>query len=480
MDSEKFLEIEKKYDLYHAEANGCNYWPYLRFELWNHIICAEKLGLGKAAPSAERAPGFWEKLGYLLRPLRVRGRTDILFFDHERRLKCGEYFECVYTDELSRRFEHTATLEKAFHGRHLGPTNTPNLLYYDRIQKIAALRRKLFVRLRPKRHRAIREEIRAAVTPALREMKEFYGCSFREDALIERMREYAEIIPGEKRALRRLLRRLSPRLAVVVVSYASSKMLFVETAKELGIPVVELQHGTIHEEHIAYRYAEGVRIKQFPDMMFLFSDFWKSRLRLPIDESALISVGYPYFEKQVASYRGKPRGDARYTILFISQITVGAYLAELAAALRALLPESGYRILFKLHPAETGSWKTSCPALCAPGIEVIDGNGESIYRCFAESDMQIGVYSTAVYEGLAFGLRTLLLKVGHYEVMQPLVDAGFASYITRAEDVPDAIAAPGDMRDAGEFWKTNALENIVAEIRRIDPQIRCKAAPEEG
>ena len=479
MNPEMYLEIEKKYDLYHAASNDVNYWVYYRFNLWNHVICGERLGLSVAKSSGRGKKNLFKMFLNFLRPNRIPLKTDILFFDHERRLKSGKYYECIYTDDLNKRFNRTATLEIPFQSKHFVPTKTPNLIFYDRISFSSAIYRRLFKLLCPTKYRAIQEEIRSKVMPALHEIKESYGCIFSDEEQIDSMVNYAIRLPFEKKAIRRLLTRLSPRLVVVVVSYGRNKMLFVETAKELGIPVIELQHGTMHEEHIAYHYAKGEQIMQFPDKLFLFSDFWKRKIQVPIPDSSLIPVGYPYYEKQAGNYRNHQRKDKRYTVLFITQKTIGSYLADLAVELYRLLPESDYRIIFKLHPAESENWNATYPDLENTGIEVITGNSESVYYYFAESDMQIGVYSTAIYEGLGFNLKTLILKVGHYEVMQDLVNAGYASFIESADDVLKAIHSHDKREnDAGEFWKTNALNNIVAEIHKIDPQIILTAAIE--
>ena len=480
MNSDAFLEVEKKYDLYNLKCNGINYWVYIRFFLWNHIICSEVLGLNANSVSRNNDVSFGDRMRYLLHSNKCPNNVDILFYNHERRLKVSNYFECIYTEELSRKFKSTVTVERPFNGKHLQPVKTKNLIYIDKIKKCVAIKRRVYKIINRKKYIDMWTTIQAQINPALSDIKLAYGCEFDDNTLIRDLVEYAVSIPYEKILLKKLIKRISPKLIVVVVSYVNDKMVFIEAAKELGIPVIELQHGTIHEDHIAYKYAEGVKVKQFPDWLFLFSDYWKGRIQAPISENNIVSVGFPYFEKQIKEYKDIKRTDGRFTILFISQITVGSYLSKLAIDLCQSLPNSDFRIIFKLHPAEVNNWKTIYPGLDNPGIEVISGNEKSIYYYFSQSNMQVGVYSTAIFEGLAFNLTTLILKVGHYYVMNDLVQLGYATFINSAKDVLDYLSRYNNDIDFNNFWKTYSLDNMVRQIKNIIPNVITNTAFEES
>lgn len=77
-----------------------------------------------------------------------------------------------------------------------------------------------------------------------------------------------------------------------VVSYNLDCMIFNEIAYEKKINTIELQHGVMSGS-IAYYYPKNVLIKQFPQKVFLFSDYWKNCISVPLEDKNVISVGYP-------------------------------------------------------------------------------------------------------------------------------------------------------------------------------------------
>ena len=65
---------------------------------------------------------------------------------------------------------------------------------------------------------------------------------------------------AESRYYRRIINTLQPKVILEVVSYNRKCMVINEIANEMKITTVELQHGTIGKEHIAYNYPGGYKI----------------------------------------------------------------------------------------------------------------------------------------------------------------------------------------------------------------------------
>ena len=63
------------------------------------------------------------------------------------------------------------------------------------------------------------------------------------------------------------------------------------------------------------------------------------------------------------------------------------------------------------------------------GIAVSDGQDGNVYSLLAQSRIQIGVYSAALVEGLAFGLETYLVDLPGVEYLQPLIDRKWAKLV---------------------------------------------------
>jgi hypothetical protein len=180
--------------------------------------------------------------------------------------------------------------------------------------------------------------------------------------------------------------------------------------KTLKIPVIELQHGTIHKYHFAYSFPGSRRTKRtFPDYLFTFGDFWKKCVEFPIKKDCIFSVGYPFLEKEAAKYFEVIK---KNQILFISQGSSGKELSKFAVDVTNY-SDLNYNVVYKLHPGEYHRWKREYPWLYKERdkIKIVE---ESIplYRLMAESKTQVGVSSTAIYEGLYFGLNTYIYGEG--------------------------------------------------------------------
>jgi hypothetical protein len=245
-----------------------------------------------------------------------------------------------------------------------------------------------------------------------------------------------------------------------VVSYG--KHTFLEACSDLGITTVELQHGTPDANHLGYSFC-GSRTKEtFPDYFFSWGEFWSDLIEFPIPDENVISVGYPYLEQRVQRYANV---ESNGQILFLSQGTIGEQLSKFAVKV-AEHPDIDHEIVYKLHPGEYDRWQDVYPWLADTPVTVIDENQPPLYQLFAESTAQVGVYSTAVYEGLCFGLEAYLYDCPDVEKIQVLLDEGVATLVSE----PEALSSVGDGSvgfDREKFFASDATENIAAALSRI-------------
>ena len=154
----------------------------------------------------------------------------------------------------------------------------------------------------------------------------------------------------------------------------------------------------------------------------------ETNVEFPILEDRVIPVGYPYLEESIDKY---DHVETTPQILFISQRTIGEQFSKFAMEV-AKYPAINYDIVYKLHPGEYDRWQEEYPWLKEADFEIIDSSELPLYELFAQSSAQVGVGSTAVFEGLAFGLETFVY-VGHgSEVLQVLVE----------DETPQLISLP--------------------------------------
>jgi hypothetical protein len=94
---------------------------------------------------------------------------------------------------------------------------------------------------------------------------------------------------------------------------------------------------------------------------------------------------------------------------------------------------------------------------------VIDTPETSLYKLFSESAVQVGVFSTALYEGLSFGLQTYLLDAPGVEYLDPLVNTGNVQKVKTAEELKEILHLQETSTpfDSEYFFQSNAVSNIV-------------------
>lgn len=469
MNINDFLRIENKYNMYELEVDGINYWEYFRFQIWNVVICSEKLDMKRTREFGKESILYKMKLvfnilkqcaAYLTAP---KSKVDVCFIDHERRVRQGAYYECIYTERLVEQYPDSVVLERPYNYSHLTPVKTPNLLYTDWIVLVGNIYYKIHSILKTTKYKRVYSAIEKQLVIPFNEIKEAYNLQVNLDKTIKLGVEKYFMCKKQYGMYEKLLKKLSPKVIVEVCHYSRQCMLINEIAKKMQIPTLELEHGSLHEEHAAYQYATEKKLPQLPDKILIFSDYWKHVAHLPGEGTELIAVGFPYFEEQVERYKQEVNHKEK-TILFISQGTIGIELSRLAVDVWEKVKGKNIKIIYKLHPAEYNTWKEDYPWLIDSCIEVIDNLEHNIYEYFAMSDVQVGVYSTAVYEGLGFGLKTMIFNAAFAETMSGLIEQGYAILVNNADEVVNNLECDDGKNATVTFWKTNALENIKAVI----------------
>lgn len=475
MNLDYVIDTEIKYDLYDQEIDGFHLWVYERAEfIWEIERKKYALNTGHSMPEesvSERLSRLVGMFGNALFHSWTSCRhANVLFLNHERRVLIDGQYECIYTDQIAEQFPDSISLERPHHGRHYRPSRTRHLYYTDRVE----LKKTLFYlaekKLHNNRYRKIRSRIEQILLEPLRELLQLYEVDCEMEYFIQLALAGYYDYQYKHRAYDRLLRRMRPRMIIEVVGYNADCMIFNEIAKIRNIPTVELQHGATGREHIAYNYAQNAILRQAPDYFLAFSDFWIDAVRGPVPKKCQIAVGYPYLERQSKRYKEEvTREKAPRIILFLSQGPIGERLADIAVELRNLLPQEEYRILYKLHPNEYFEWQDRYPELYTSGLDVIDNNSKNLYEYFAMSSVQVGGFTTtAIYEGLCFGLKTYIYDYCVAPEMRRLCENGYGNLFENVSQLAEQIQDydKGNCRDQEvDFWKSDALQNIVSWIK---------------
>jgi len=357
-----------------------------------------------------------------------RGREWLIIPSKRRKMNSQGIYEAIHTDEFASLIpEHRRLiLDPPYHWEHY--KRTMHVSRYEETSMVVSFLLRPIVGLRiASKLRSVR---RMAGDVELY-LEKTYGRTIR---VANDFLSYAVSFARTEAAVGVMLQWLRPRRILLVCSYGREPLIV--AARRLLIPTIEVQHGVVTPEHLGYSFSKGMTKRSFPDYVLLFGNYWKRNVVWPISPDRLIVMGFPHFEKQVHNLRDVSEKQNRATV--ISQGTSGPFLSRFAVDLARGINRPD-KIYYKLHPGEVARWRQTYPWLesaVQDGIlEVIEGHEPDLYTLLAESKWQIGVNSTALFEGLALGCRTILVVAPGIEYMENLIDSGVCQLVR----IPDEI-----------------------------------------
>ena len=145
----------------------------------------------------------------------------------------------------------------------------------------------------------------------------------------------------------------------------------------------------------------------------------------------------------------------------------------MALELARRIPPDRCRVVYKLHPNETMTWRSLYPALVGSSVEVVGNCDRNIYQCLQDADVTVGTNSTELIEGFAWGVVALVLRfLPAGETMDGYCRAGLAVFVDSDEDLYSKVRcmADGNARtDVSEFgmsrfWVPDAARNVASFI----------------
>ena len=455
--------LERSHGVFEITLDGIAPWELARFEV-ARTLRRELTGGGAAhdtphGVAAMLRAGKLALMNLLRRNPYRAAPADICVIGHPRR-KLGPdgrwwdlYCDPVFADtELDvAHFEFSDFLT------HRRPPKMPDLRYLDIIDIPGIAASELPLPL-SRRHRRIVERFRPIETAIEAKFGVHVGV---RQVVADELRRRTVLRP----LYERLLQRVDPELLVLVVSYGRGIKVLIEVAKAQEIPVVELQHGAgvIKPHHPGNHYPKVRASRTFPDYVLTWGKAWSQNAILPLPDERVLPVGYPYLDERIARYENIPQRDQ---LLFISQGPVGEALSRLAVDCDAD-PRISDHLIYKLHPGEINRWREAYPWLRDSGVTVIDGESPTLYELFAQSRAQVGVGSTAVYEGLCFGLETYVYDNYYAESLMPLVDLGAAQLIDSVDALAAKLGRGADTIDREHYFAADAVSTTQETLEQL-------------
>ena len=459
INKDDFEQLEANIDAFDLRVDGIPIWERIRRIVYREIN--QQKGDGQAHTNIDdglndyiEGVKLWTRNLFRRNPFFTE-TADVMFVGHPRRKKeDDDYWWDIYCDPIHESCNFDAVhFEKPYLLQHRQPSKTENIRYLDLIHFSGTIQRKLGfhkVELSNNKRQKI-EEIE-------QEIATHFGIQVNiEDIIVDSLQKRRSLLW----LYSQLLKRVKPEIVVVVVSYG--KETIIEACKNQEIPVVELQHGVIHDRHFGYSYPGSRTKEMFPDYLFTFGDFWKDNVEFPIPNDRVLSVGYPYLEQTKRKYEDV---QLKNQILFISQGNIGKKLSKFALKVDQH-PEIKHEVVYKLHPGEYDRWMDEYPWLVDADFEVVDNPNRQLYQLFAESKVQIGVGSTAIYEGLCFDLETYVYDCSGSDILEPLVNHEVANRISSINQLIPLLGKKEGDFNCEYFFSPNASERICNAIESL-------------
>lgn len=401
--------MERELNLLDWRIEGASPWPVIRMRVFHELT--RRTGIHGASHPVRRTPYDKARLvGRHLTGLVTRnpflGAYDALVVPHPRKPGGVE----IYTDELRHALDRSALiLDSGING-----TPLPKSRNLDFFTSAAGAVHK-------------RQMDDRGISDAL---KELTGVSVPVGALLARE------VPKHLRLralYRALLRKHRIKTVYVVVAYFHQHI--VGAARDLGIRVVELQHGAISPFHLGYSYPGRPVVADQPDELWCFGSYWADIADLPAGMSTAV-IGTSYLPRAAQK-------DPRLAV-FLSQGTIGAELLHVAEAVSKEHPSLD--VVFRLHPSERASDYT-IPA----GVRL--STEGSTLDLLASATYQVGVSTTALFEGMALGCRTAVANLPGHEYLERPISSGHALLMTSPTQLtsaplcstPETYYAPSDL-----------------------------------
>ena len=475
---ERFLYVEKAHGLYSKSINGYFFWPYMRFNVFSALQ-------REMMPLAESHPDFRCKKasGGLLRCIEVLVRRfcricdfvkynprfafckrPLLFALEPRIMPIGDRGDIpIMLDFFVGRLKTSYAVLEYASGKEFAKLPSR----YRVFRPFASRIRKMFSK-RYVRKKTISDPLHKGVEYALSCIEKEFEVTLPKKSLLSLARGQMINYRIYRPVFKKYLKRLGVKCVVTSCHYHPLNMLLGEVACEMGIRRVELMHGLISREHIAYNLPNKSKLHT-PDDLLVWGEFWKSGVQnYPFH--SIIVTGYPLFDYVRHHYQKKVAEDQK-RVLFISQGDVGDSLSKLAVALADTLPAESFIVRYKLHPSESRSWRSLYPWLIDSKVSVIDNNNTSVYKELAETTVTVGAFSTALVEGFAWGVKALIVEnCPMSDVMWPFKKLGLVSFISSLSELCDGVKASVlhsvSNKEIENLFASGAMDAIVEHLER--------------
>jgi len=455
----KFNSFEKDEQLFKLKIDNILIWDYVRTKVFFEIrVQQSKLKITKKGLKQKPFDSLYRVLKQIVflifhfNYFRIKTKKEILVLGHPRRQKIDRFYIDIYTEQLTNKLKDEYSLfllELPFELSHFRPINMPEVKYLDLLEIGQIFHRSTF---------KLGENDLKKLIYIEEKIYELFGSIVNLKKIVLR---FVSNYKYSNKRIKKILSCIEPKLIIVVDGYNLTKKHFIELANKKNIPTIELQHGAIGAEHIAYNYSIGVNPISFPKYFFAWGEYWHKNTKFPLD-TKIFNTGFPFMEFRHNNDELHNQKDTN--ILVSSQWTIGFELMKFIIDFALKAPK--YRFIVKLHPKEYNVINEYKALTILENILYVTDE-LSIYTLFERCQTHIGVYSTTLVEGIAYNLKTLIIPLDGFEMYSDLIEKQQFFKVETFEIFIDVMENKRVSYSKNEFWVEDALDNICINIDSI-------------
>ena len=253
-----------------------------------------------------------------------------------------------------------------------------------------------------------------------------------------------------------LFDRIKPKLVFIEDAHYFSNIPIIMLAKDLGIKVVEYQHGYIGEDHVAYNFHPAIRkrIKKYlPDYLLTWGKYWSNRVNTP---SKKYEIGNFYLHRKREETRYKTNVHKK-TIALVSAGTKVKDYTDIGLELRKSL--KGFEFIIRPHPLERAVAKKRYKKLLEVGFKL---DFSDLYNeFFNKVSIVISLEKTTVlYEAILFTNKVYYISEDNEQNLPFIVS-------TRERIINDIMDKNIPTKDIYLLFEENPLQNYKQFLKEV-------------
>lgn len=465
--AERLLNLELQNDLYRFQIHGCSIWRFLKFS-----VALQMMGLPFGGQmKVGRFPEFATQIFKSMREIPSHfslPRADYFvstFSSFFQKLPNGTFRDSFFDDYLEvlgSAVKMERVIPRGFVAKDES-TSQPVHFTSQLIDVVSKLATRIVTRINPMHPFFSKISAILRENEGLEKFTPQFLASIVQNTFIQR------------KLFRSVLRSVAPK--AVLISDTGDFGLAC-AAFDLGIPVIEFQHGVFtrfHPDALHNVACKNRRHILFRSRIFLYGEYWKKQLdanefyseELRVVGSSRIDL----FRKRREHREGS--GKTRKLLVTMQNLDTEKVLEYIRQILKEWKEPEPLEIFIKLHPLQETSKELYEKIFGGDSrVKILLGwELPSTYDLMVTADFHMSIASACHYEALGIGVPTVVLPFAGHEVVQHLCTTGHA---TLAEGTSDLVAllrnpansiVPFDV--SRWYYQPGAVAKVKSELQEL-------------